>query len=306
MTDQKPPSHSMLIAAFAAVYIIWGSTYLAIRYAIETIPPFLMAGSRFFAAGMVLYAWLRFKGAPRPPASQWGASFLIGALLLFGGNGGVSWAEQRVPSGIAALVVSLVPVWMAVIGWFWGRADKPRRREFLGVLMGFGGVAMLAGPANLAAQGADPVGIAVLMTGSFTWAFGSILSRHIGLPSQPLMATALEMIGGGALLLAVGTFSGEIGRFDPARLSLLSAGSLLYLTVFGSLVAFSAYTWLLKVSRPALVATYAYVNPVVAVFLGWWIGHEGLTARTLTGAAIIVAAVVLITTPGRRTGSPKT
>jgi drug/metabolite transporter (DMT)-like permease len=145
------------------------------------------------------------------------------------------------------------------------------------------------------------------MTGSFSWAFGSLLSRHIGLPGQPLMATALEMMGGGGLLLAVGTFSGEWGRFDAGRLSVLSAGSLVYLTLFGSLVAFSAYTWLLKVSRPALVATYAYVNPVVAVFLGWWIGREGLTARTMTGAAVIVAAVILITTPswtpkGRRTG----
>ena len=286
-----------VIAAFAAVYLIWGATYLFIRFAIETLPPFLMAGTRFLVAGGVLYgvAWL--GGAPRPTRAQWGAAALVGALLLLGGNGGVVWAEQSVPSGLAALLVAMAPLWMAVLDWVRPGGVRPSGGVALGLALGFSGVILLVGPDELVGGGrVDPIGAAVLILASLSWAAGSIYSRHGQRPASQLLATGMQMLAGGALLLLVGSATGEWARFDYRAVSLRSLAALGFLIAFGSLIGFTAYTWLLRATTVARASTYAYVNPAVAVFLGWALAGEALTPRTLLAAGVIVAAVVVITT----------
>ena len=289
-------SHRLkLVLAFAAVYLIWGSTYLAIRLAIETLPPFLMAGVRFLIAGVLLYAWARWRGAPRPARTHWLAAATVGGLMLLGGNGGVVWAEQRVPSGLTAVLIATVPLWIALLEWVQGGV-RPGGRVAGGLMMGLAGIALLVGPGELAgAEGIDLVGAAVLLVASLSWAIGSLYSRRARLPSSPLLATAMEMLAGGLLLLLAALVTGQVSDLNPSQISLQSVLALVYLIVFGSLVAFTAYVWLLRVTLPSHAATYAYVNPVVAVFLGWAVGGEPLTARTLLAAAIIVGAVVIIT-----------
>lgn len=291
------------ILAFAAVYIIWGSTYLAIRFAIETIPPFLMAGTRFLIAGGLLYAWARLRGAGRPSLRHWRSGLIVGGLMLLGGNGGVTWAEQRISSGLAALLIATVPMWMALLEalppnrMLPTRRALPTRRVLFGLGLGILGVALLIGPSSLLdSEAVDLLGALAVIGGALAWALGSLYSRHAELPDSPLQGIALEMLGGGALLLLAGSLSGEWGRLD---LQAVSAGSLLalgYLVLFGSIVAFSAYIWLLKHTSPARAATYAYVNPVVAVWLGWALADEPLTALTLLAAAVIIAGVALINT----------
>ncbi len=291
-----------LVLAFAAVYLIWGSTYLAIRIAIETMPPFLMAGVRFVVAGGLLYGWARWRGAPRPVRANWPAAALVGALMLFGGTGGVVWAEQRVPSGLTAVLIATVPLWIAMLEWVRGGA-RPGGRVAVGLVMGLGGIGLLVGPGELAgAKGMDLVGAAVLLFASLSWAIGSLYSRRAKLPSSPLLATAMEMLAGGLFLLLAGLITGQAADLDPSRISLQSVAALTYLIVFGSLVAFTAYIWLLRVTLPAQAATYAYVNPVIAVLLGWALGGEPLTARTLLAAAVIISAVVIITASQPRAG----
>ena len=290
------PSRLRVVAAFAAVYVLWGSTYLAIKFALESLPPFWMAASRFLIAGAILYVWARRRGEPAPRRIHWRSALIVGGLLLLGGNGGVVWAEQRVPSGLAALLVATVPLWMVMLdgagrGW-----KRPPVQVLAGVGIGLAGVALLVGPGRLGGGGIDPVGAAVLIAASLSWTAGSLYSRRAPLPSSPLLGTAMEMLGGGALLAVAGLFAGDWQRLDLAAAtprSLLAVG---YLVVFGSLVGFTAYVWLLKVSPPPLAATYAYVNPVVAVFLGWALADEPVTGRTLVAAAVIIGAVVLITT----------
>ncbi len=301
---RQHPSRTMIAIAFAAVYVVWGSTYLAIRFAVQTIPPFLMAGVRFVIAGALLYTWVRLRGAPRPTRSQWRATAIVGALLLLGGNGGVVWAEQHVPSGITALLVATVPLWMVLFEWFRPGGSRPRLAVIGGVVLGLAGMALLVQPGSPAGGGAaDPVGAAVLIAASVSWAWGSLWSRQADLPAVPLLATAMEMMAGGVLLLATGALTGELGRLAPRAISLPSAASLGYLVIFGSLVGFTAYTWLLRVASPAAVSTYAYVNPVVAVVLGWAIASEPITPRTLSAAAVIIGAVALITAGRARPAS---
>jgi drug/metabolite transporter (DMT)-like permease len=284
-----------LILAFAAIYLIWGSTYLAIRLAIDTLPPFLMAGVRFIIAGIALYGLARRRGAPRPVRANWLAAAVVGGLLLLGGNGGVVWAEQRVPSGLTAVLIATVPLWIAILQWLRG-GPRPSARTAVGLTMGLVGIGLLVGPGELAGgKGVDLVGAAVLLLASLSWAIGSLYSRHGRLPSAPLLATAMEMLAGGLLLLLAGLVTGQAADLHWSRISVQSVLALSYLIVFGSLVAFTAYTWLLRVTLPAHAATYAYVNPVVAVVLGWALGGEPLTARTLLAAAVIVGAVVIIT-----------
>ena len=288
-------SRSRVIAAFAAVYVIWGSTYLAILFAIETLPPFLMAGSRFLVSGALLYVVARARGAERPERRNWMATAVIGALLLLGGNGGVVWAEQRVPSGLAALLVATVPVWMVTLEWLRG-GIRPTRGVVAGLLLGMAGLALLVGPGEFAGgRGADTLGAIVLVVASLSWATGSIYSRSAPLPGSPILTTGMEMLAGGALLSLLGLATGELGRLDLGAVSTKSWLALLYLVLFGSLVGFTAYIWLLKVSTPAKVSTYAYVNPVVAVLLGWLFANEPLSMRTLLAAAVIIAGVALIT-----------
>ncbi|MBN1122385.1 MAG: drug/metabolite exporter YedA [Anaerolineae bacterium] len=296
------PLNLRVAAAFAAIYIIWGSTYLAIRLAIDTIPPFLMAGLRFTFAGAVLFTWLRLRGVPRPKLIHWRSTAIIGGLLLLGGNGGVVWAEQRVASGLAALMVGIVPLWMVLLDWLRPGGKRPRGEVLAGVGIGFMGVVLLVGPGSLSSVGGiDPVGAGVLVFATLSWAVGSLYSRQAPLPESSMMSTALEMLCGGLLLTLAGTINGEWGRLNLESISLQSGLALAYLVVFGSWIAFSAYVWLLKVSTPARVATYAYVNPVVAVFLGWAIVAEPLSLRMLFAAVLIVGAVFLITYIRQRT-----
>ncbi|MGB3714395.1 MAG: drug/metabolite exporter YedA [Candidatus Promineifilaceae bacterium] len=282
--------------AFASIYIIWGSTYLAIRIAIETMPPFLMAGFRFVIAGALLYVWAMARGEPRPSRIHLRPIIIIGGLLLLGGNGGVTWAEQTIPSGTAALLVATVPLWMVLLDWLRPGGSRPANRVFLGLGLGLIGVVLLIGPQEIAGGDRSTlVGSVVVILAALSWATGSIYSRSVQLPESPLVSTALEMLAGGALLFLAGTLAGEWGELDPSQISTRSLLSLAYLIFFGAIIAFTAYIWLLKVSTPARVSTYAYVNPVVAVFLGWAILDEALTSQTLIAAAVIVSAVVMIT-----------
>jgi drug/metabolite transporter (DMT)-like permease len=286
-----------VIAAFAAIYLIWGSTYLAIRLAIETMPPLLMAGTRFTVAGLLLFAWARTRGgAPAPTRRQWGAAALMGVLLLACGNGGVSWSEQRVASGLAALLVALVPLWTVLLEWARPGGRRPAAAVLVGLALGLGGVALLVAPGSTGGRGVDPVGALVLLGATLAWSIGSVSARRLPLPSSPLMATALEMLAGGAALLVAGLAGGEGRALHLAAITPRSLLALGYLVVFGSLVAFTAFVWLLRVRPAGRVATYAFVNPAVAVLLGWAVLGEALAARTLVAAAVIVAGVALITT----------
>jgi drug/metabolite transporter (DMT)-like permease len=292
----QAPSRGKVVAAYAAVYIIWGSTYLAILYAIETLPPFLMAAARFLVAGALLYLWSLPRSPRRPTRAEWRAAFIIGALLLLGGNGAVVWAEQTVPSGVTALLVAVTPCWMVLLDWLWHGARRPGLRTVAGLLLGFGGIALLIGPSSITGGAEVPVaGVLALMGGSLAWATGSIYSKKAPTAPGALLATGMQMLMGGALLLVAGGVTGEFARFDPAGVSLRSLLAVAYLLVFGSIIGYSAYVWLLRVSSPARVSTYAYVNPVVAVLLGWAIAGEALNARMGLAAAIIIAGVVLIT-----------
>jgi drug/metabolite transporter (DMT)-like permease len=298
MTETKTarPSRALVLAAFAAVYLAWGSTYAAIRIAIDTMPPLLMAGARFLLAGTLLYAIMRLRGEPAPERRHWKNTAFIGMLLLMFGNGGVTMAETTVPSAIVALLVAMVPMWMVLLEWLRPGGTRPTGRTLLGLVIGFAGIVLLVGPGSLAGgERVDPLGAGIVTVGAMAWAFGSIWSRGAALPGNALVATGMEMAWGGVWLLLAGTLRGELGALDPSAFTTASVLAFLYLVVIGSLVGFSAYIWLLGVSTPARVSTYAYVNPVVAVLLGWAMLNEPLSGRVIAAAAIIVAAVAVIT-----------
>lgn len=288
---------SLVVAAFAAVYLIWGSTYLGIRFAIETIPPFMMGGARFLFAGLILLAWMRFKGIPVPGRYHWKNAAVVGALLLGVGNGGVNWAEKTVPSGVTALLIAITPLWFALLDWLRPGGTRPRLQTMLGIVIGFAGMVMLVGSRDILRHNAiDPAGALALMLASICWAAGSLYARYTPKPESPLMAVALQMISGGGLLLLMGIAAGEINGFSPAKISGRSIVAFSYLTFIGSLVGFTAYSWLLRVSTPARVSTYGYVNPVIAVFLGWALAGEALTSRIVWAAIVIVLGVVIMST----------
>jgi drug/metabolite transporter (DMT)-like permease len=301
------PSQGKLIAAFTAVYLIWGSTYLGIRFAIETIPPHLMAAARFLVAGAILYAWARWRGAPAPTARNWRAAVVIGGFLLLGGNGAVVWAETRVPSGLTALLVAMVPIWMLLLESLPRHGGRrPRAAVVAGLVLGLAGLALLVAPGRLAGR-VDPIGAGILVLGCLSWAFGSLQSRVADLPKSGFLTAAMEMLAGGALLLLFGLATGQAGKLTLAAVSVRSLVALSYLIVFGSLIGFTAYIWLLGATTPARVSTYAYVNPVVAVLLGWGFANEPMTIRTVLAAAVIVGAVVLIIRYGahHQTAAPR-
>lgn len=301
MNSYADPSKKALVIAFGAIYVIWGSTYLAIRFAIETIPPFTMAGVRFLVAGGLLYAWARSRGAARPRRVHWRGTAVVGALLLLGGNGAVVWAEQWVASGLVALLVASVPLWMVLLDWMWGGARRPNAWLVGGLFWGLLGVALLVGSDEMGGSDTQTLfGALIVLAGSFAWAAGSIYSRSASLPPSPRLATAMEMLVGGGLLLFLGGVAGEWGTISYAAISLKSVLALGYLIVFGAIVAFSAYIWLLFASTPARVATYAYVNPVVALFLGWALASEPLDSQALLAGGVILSAVWAISVHGAR------
>jgi drug/metabolite transporter (DMT)-like permease len=294
------PSRLKVALAFACVYVIWGSTYLGIRFAIETMPPLLMAGIRFLIAGALLYGWIALRGeARRPTREQWKATAVLGTLFFLGGNGGVSWAEQRVPSGLAALLVATIPIWLVMMEWLTGIGTRPSVRTVAGIAAGFAGVALLVGSPS-AGAGVDRVGAAVLLVAPMCWALGTVISRRLSHPASHLQSGAMQMLAGGAALVLVGLLMGEGARFRPDAISTRSLLALLYLVFFGSIVAFSAYNWLLHATTPARVGTYAFVNPAVAVLLGWALAGEAVGPMTLIAGAFILTGVVLII--GQRSG----
>ena len=295
---------SGVITAFAAVYVIWGSTYLGIRYAVESIPPCLMAGTRNLAAGLLLYAFARARGDTAPTRVEWRNALITGGLLLTIGNGGVTWAEQVIPSSVTALVVALTPLWMVLFDWLRPGGMRPRPFVIAGLAVGFMGVALLAGGHGNHPGLAYGWGIAALLAASMSWAFGSIFNRQARKPASPLLSVAMQMTAGGALLLGLAAVRGEAAQFSFDRITPLSAGAWLYLTLFGSLVGYTCYVWLLHASTPARVATYAYVNPFIAVLLGCTLGHETFSHELFVAGVLIIAAVVLIVRGGASKAEP--
>lgn len=303
MANQLPPSRTSLLLAFAAVYLIWGSTYLGIRLAIDSMPPLLMAGSRYALAGALLYGFMRLRGEPAPTWRGWGVALVIGICLLAFGNGGVTLGEQYIPSGLAALLVATVPMFLAVLGWWSGVAQRPTPAVTLGLGCGLAGVYLLArtpGVSHVALPGHEGIGLTLVLTAALVWAVGSLYSkRHQPSPS-PFLSGGMQMLCGGLVMLAVGLVRGEAQGFALAQVTSTSWMAYAYLVTFGSIVAFTAYIWLLRAVEPALAGTYAFVNPVVAVLLGWAFAGEQLNAGMLGGAALIVLAVVLVVFGGRR------
>jgi len=298
---------TVVLMAFAAVYIVWGSTYLAIRIGIESFPPLILAGLRHFTVGVVLYPLMRAKTGIKPSAANWRTATVAGALLLFAGNGGVSWAEQTVPSGVTALLVATVSLWLVIVDWLRPGGVRPVPRVVMGLLMGFAGLALLVGPARLGgSERVNPLGATVLVIASLAWACGSLYSKHGGMPNSPMLGVAMQSFAGGVILLIAGLLAGEFRDLHFGAISLRSWLALGYLIVFGSGIGFSAYIYILHKSTAARVATYAFVNPVVALFLGWFIVDETITVRTIVAAAVILTAVILVITAPHRVAAPVT
>ena len=285
--------------ALLAIYIVWGSTYLGIRFAVETIPPFLMAGTRFLISGLILLVWRRAVGDPMPTFRQARSAVIVGLLLLLGGNGLVSWAEQHVASGIAALIVASIPLWVALIDALRPHGIKPDWKIVLGLLIGFGGIILLvisSQGAGSSAEGVTFAGVGGLLVAAFLWSLGSIYGRDADMPESSLLSTAIEMLGGAAGLFIVGTLLGEWNALSLPAVSMRSLGGLTYLILAGSLIGFTSYSWLLRNAPVSLVSTYAYVNPVVAIFMGAWLAGEVINLPIVISALVIIASVVVINT----------
>jgi drug/metabolite transporter (DMT)-like permease len=300
------PSRLSILAAYGAIYFIWGSTYLGIRFTLETLPPFLSGGIRFLSAGLVLFAWAWFRGTERPTLSGWKNATKLAAIMILMGYGGVMWAEQVVPSGIAALIISVEPLWFFVFDWLVFRSARPHLKEWAGLALGFAGTLYLAfghGGASFEAVPGYRIGTLVIFCSTVAWVFGSLASRKTHIAESSLLGTGMEMLMGGLLLVIAGFALGDGARFIPSQVSLKSWLALAYLSVFGSIIAFTAFVWLLKVEPASRVATHAFVNPVVAVFLGWTLGGEQITSRMLVAAGVVIASVMLITLSKKEAGA---
>ena len=282
--------------ALIVIYLAWGSTYLAIHYAVQSIPPFFMTGTRFLVAGSFLYIWRRLAGDPAPTIAQWRSGIIIGNLLLLGGIGGVSWAEQYVPSGIAALVVAATPLWIVLIEALRPGGNRPSKLTIMGVVTGLAGIIILIEPwkASGTAESNNMLGVIVLLLAALSWAAGSVYSHSAGLPKSALLGTGIELLAGSAGSFLAGLASGEAGQLHLASITPGSLAGLAYLIVVGSLIGFVCYTWLLKAAPTTLVVTYAYVNPLVAVLLGSVLAQEVLSPQVLVAASLILSAVILI------------
>ena len=282
-----------LLAALGTVYVVWGSTYLGIKIALEGFTPMFLGSIRFLLAGLALYAWTARRAESAPTAREWRAAAIAGVLMLVAGNGAVTWAEQRIDSGVAALLVASVPLWMALLARVW-QGERLRRAAVAGLFLGFLGVGLLVRPTG---DGVSLLPSLAILVGALGWATGSIYVRRAPLPTHALRSTSMQMIAGGIVFGIIGLATGEASRFDVAAITPRAAGALLYLAVFGSIIAFSAYTWLLRNAKPSVVSTYAYVNPFVAVLLGAVLLSEPVTGGMITAAALIIAGVALIVTP---------
>ncbi len=285
-----------VILAFAAVYLIWGSTYLAIAFALHSFPPFVMASGRFLLAGSALYLWARWQGDPAPRREQWKWAFLLGGLFFLLGNGAVVWVEQSVNSGVVALIVAMVSVWTALMEWLRPGGTRPGAAVIAGIALGFLGVAILVMPTGAEASRVQLSSTLLLMLSTLGWSLASVLTRTADLPRSTALASGMEMLAGGVLLLIGSIATGDWRDFAPLAITPKALAAFLYLVLLGSLLAFSCFAWLLRVTTPNKVATASYVNPMVAVLLGWAFGGEALSLRTLIASLVIVGSVVLIVT----------
>lgn len=292
---------SKIWVALLLLYIVWGSTYLGIKVAIETIPPFFHGAVRFLVSGVILLVWQKAAGQAMPTRKQWVSAGIIGTLLLAGGNGLVSWAEQFIPSGIAALVIATVPLSLVIMEGLRPGGVKPTWQAIVGLVIGFIGIFILAGPAEISGSTTElnPFGVIALLSATVLWASGSIYSKSADLPKASLVSTGAQMLLGSVSLLIVSLLTGELNGWDPTAVSARSLVGLVYLITIGSIVGFGSYTWLLQNAPISLVATYAYVNPIVAVILGYFFASEKLEPRIWVAAAIIIGAVVFINSKGK-------
>jgi drug/metabolite transporter (DMT)-like permease len=299
-----PPSRLLLVAAFAALYLIWGSTYLAIKLSVATMPPWPMIAARHAIAGVVLYAILRLSGTPAPKREHWRGGVIGGVMLLVIGNGLIAFSSHRIPSGLASMVVATTPIWMVAAAATRPTGRAPMPKEWAGLALGLAGLALLAGPGLAAAvQGdtsaVDVGAVGLVLVGAISWAIGSIIGRELPRPDSAFMASALQMLSAGGILSAICLVTGQWQRVDLSVISIESWAAFGYLIVGGSLLGFTAYVWLLRVARTSHVATYAYVNPIVALLLGVSIGHETINGMMLIAAAITLFGVVLVVMPAR-------
>jgi drug/metabolite transporter (DMT)-like permease len=285
------------LLAFAIIYFVWGSTFLAIRIGVHDVPPLVLAAMRFFVAGLVLYVWMLARGEPSPTARQWKSVSLLATLIFVGDYGLVFWAEQRVPSGITAVMLATIPAFMTLSEIVFLRTQKITIQLGAALLIGTAGVVALMSP-GLSLNGApiDRMGAAALILASFSWSIASMLTRRLPLPSSKTMSSGAQMLAGGVFLTLTAMLFGEFRNFHPSTVSRLAWLSLLYLIVAGSIIAFTAYVWLIHHQSPTKVGTYAYVNPVVAVLIGYFFGGETLGLRTIIGTILILVSVIVITT----------
>jgi drug/metabolite transporter (DMT)-like permease len=304
-TATRPPSWKILLA-FGIIYFVWGSTFLAIRVGVNEVPPFLLAGIRFFVSGIVLYGWMRLKGAPPPSRTEWASATLLGALIFLVDYGCLFWAEQRVPSGIAAVVLATIPVFITLLEIIFLRTQRLTVRLGLALLAGLCGVAVLTIPSfSFGEVPINRAGALALLVAAFTWSVATILTRRLTLPASKPMSAAAQMLTGGAQLFVLAALSGEFAGFHLQAVSAKAWFALLYLIVAGSIVGFTAYVWLLHHESPTKVGTYAYVNPVVAVALGYFVGGESVGPRTLLGALLVLISVIAIATIPRKASNAR-
>ncbi|MGC8494041.1 MAG: EamA family transporter [Syntrophobacteraceae bacterium] len=298
----SPATWPAVAAALLAVYVFWGGTYLAMKFAVQTVPPFLMSGTRFCLAGAIVCAWDALRGAPAPGPVHLKNGAVVGAIMLLGGNGSLVWAEQFVPSGSAAMIYAMVPVWVALLAWLWQGGKRPGWLVFVGLALGLFGISLLIEKSGSGLPGASGLWpeYALLLVGSVFWAIGALYSRVAELPPSPLTSIGVQMLTGGLLCLSVGFMTGEWKDLHFASVSARSVLSMGYLVVFGSIIGYRAYIWLLKVADPTLVTTNNYVNPVVAVFLGAMLGGERITPQIVAASSIIIFSVVIVSMANRK------
>jgi drug/metabolite transporter (DMT)-like permease len=287
------PAIIKILLAFGAIYVIWGSTFLAIRFAVQTLPPLLMMGVRQLVAGILLFVWVLARGRAWPERRLWRHAFVAGAFCFVGCHGLLGWAELRVPSGLAALLAASLPIWMVLGARAWGQGSELTLRALSGIALGFIGVAVLV-PFRFSGHLMETLSAFAVLLGELLWAIGAIYARGVKTSAPAATFAAMQMVCGGGLLTAIGLASGEASHLNAAAFTTRSVLSLLFLIVFGSLVAFTAYSWLLQVRSPAVVSTHSYVNPLIAVLLGWAMAGERVTARTMLGAVVILASIAVI------------